>query len=72
MRITESPLFSNTTTPFVRTVAPMGNSIAVLTTSGVTVLPSSYNVPVVPPAVSAVVSAADGISSVAPGGLISI
>jgi uncharacterized protein (TIGR03437 family) len=72
VRVTEAPRFSSTTTPFVRTVAPMGNDIAVLTTSGVTVLPSGYNTPVVPPSVSAVVSAADGSSAVAPGGLISI
>ncbi len=72
VRVTEAPLFSTANIPFVRTVAPMGNSIAVLTTSGVTVLPSSYNAPVVPPSISAVVSAADGSSSMAPGGLISI
>lgn len=70
--MTEAPLLSNTNTPFVRTVAPLGNSIAVLTTSGVTVLSSNYAAPIVPPSISGVVSAADGSAAVAPGGLISI
>ena len=72
MRVTEAPLLSSTANPFVRTVAPVGGNIVVLTTSGLTVLPSGYDAAVAPPAISAVVSAADGSSAVAPGGLISI
>jgi uncharacterized protein (TIGR03437 family) len=43
-----------------------------LTTSGVSVLPPNYDAAVAPPAISAIVSAADSTSPVAPGGLVSI
>lgn len=69
---TEAPLLSSTNVPFVRTVAPLSSNIVLLTTSGLTILASGYGAPVVPPAISAVVSAADGSNNVAPGGLISI
>jgi uncharacterized protein (TIGR03437 family) len=59
---------------FTRSLAPLPNrnSIISLTTSGFTVLPWSYAASVAPPQVSSVVSAADGVSAPAPGGLISI
>jgi len=59
---------------FTRSLAPLPNrnSIISLTTSGFTVLPWSYAASVAPPQVSKVVSAADGVSAPAPGGLISI
>jgi len=72
VRVSEAPLLSSTTTPFVRTVAPLNSSIVVLTTSGVTVLAPNYDAAVAPPVISAVVNAADGTKPVAPGGLISI
>jgi uncharacterized protein (TIGR03437 family) len=61
-------------TSFTRTVAPMSGSgtVAVLTTSGITVLSSNYDAAVAPPAISSVVNAANGKQPVAPGGLISI
>src|SRR5262249_1408717 len=43
-----------------------------LSTSGVTVLPPTYDAAVAPPTISAVVSAADNKSPAAPGGLVSI
>jgi uncharacterized protein (TIGR03437 family) len=60
-------------TSFSRTIAPMPSTgaLAVLTTSGLTLLASSYPAGVAP-AVTAVTSAADGTPPVAPGGLISI
>lgn len=59
---------------FTRSLAPLParNSIISLTTSGFTVLPWTYAASVAPPQVAAVVSAADGVSPAAPGGLISI
>lgn len=60
-------------TSFSRTVAPLpsAGTIVVLTTSGFTVMAPSY--PSVPaPAISALVSEADGNPSVAPGELVSI
>jgi uncharacterized protein (TIGR03437 family) len=72
VRVAEAPLISTTSNPFVRTVAPLGGSIVVLTTSGFTVLAPNYDAAVAVPQISAVVNAADGTSPVAPGGLISI
>jgi uncharacterized protein (TIGR03437 family) len=72
VRVSEAPVLSSTANPFVRTVAPLGSSIVVLTTSGVTVLAPNYDAAVAPPQISAVVNSADGTSPVAPGGLISI
>jgi uncharacterized protein (TIGR03437 family) len=46
--------------------------VVVLTTSGFTVLSSSYDAAVVPPLISSVVNAADGSANIAPGGLISV
>jgi uncharacterized protein (TIGR03437 family) len=48
------------------------SAIISATTSGFTVLPWTYDAAVAPPSISTVVSAADGVSPVAPGGLITI
>jgi uncharacterized protein (TIGR03437 family) len=72
VRTIEAPILTSTSQPFTRTVAPLGNSIVVLTTSGVTVLAPNYDAAVASPSISSVVSAADGSASVAPGGLISV
>ena len=70
------PNVTSVTSPsgFTRTLAPLPTqtSIIVLTTSGFTVLPWTYAASVAPPQISAIVSAADGKSSAAPGGLITI
>jgi len=84
-RMVEAPLLNTTlvslsatgtTAPsvFTRTLAPLADRTAIiaLTTSGVTILPWNYDASVAPPVISAVVSAADGRSAPAPGGLISI
>lgn len=67
---------STVSTPsgFVRSLAPLPTqtSLIVLTTSGFTVLPWTYAASVAPPQISAVVSAADGKSPAAPGGLITV
>src|SRR5262249_34556141 len=59
---------------WTRSIAPLPNQTAIInvTTSGFTVLPWSYAASVAPPQVTKVVSAADLVSPVAPGGLISI
>jgi len=59
---------------FTRSLAPLPNQseIISLSTSGITVLPWSYAASVAPPQISSIVSAADGVSPAAPGGLISI
>jgi uncharacterized protein (TIGR03437 family) len=59
---------------FTRSLAPLPSRTALisLTTSGFTVLPWSYAASVAPPQISNIVSAADGVSPAAPGGLISI
>jgi uncharacterized protein (TIGR03437 family) len=58
---------------FTRTVAPLASTgtIVVLSTSGLSVLASSYPASAIPN-ILAVVSAADGSAPVAPGGLVSI
>jgi uncharacterized protein (TIGR03437 family) len=67
---------TSTTSPsgFTRSLAPLPTqtSIIVLTTSGFTVLPWTYAASVAPPQISAIVSAADGKSAAAPGGLITV
>jgi uncharacterized protein (TIGR03437 family) len=73
-RVVEAPVLGTDTEPFTRTVAPLysRNTILVMSTSGVTVLASGYDSSVAAPNISRVVSAADGVSSVAPGGLFTI
>lgn len=73
-RMIESPLVGTTTTPFIRTLAPIYSrtAIANLTVSGVTILPWTYDESVAAPKIQKVVNAADQSSSLAPGGLISL
>jgi uncharacterized protein (TIGR03437 family) len=73
-RTAESPLSGNSVFAFTRTLAPLSNRNAIveLTTSGVTVLPWTYDASVAPPNIDRVVSAADGSPDIAPGGLISL
>jgi len=65
---------NTTVTGFIRSIAPLPNQSAIinLTTSGFTVLPWTYAASVAPPQITKIVSAADMVSPVAPGGLISI
>ncbi|MEO5925598.1 MAG: cytochrome D1 domain-containing protein [Bryobacteraceae bacterium] len=73
-RFVEAPILPTDLEPFTRTVAPLYSrgSIIALTVSGITVLPSGYDASVVSPNIARVVSAADGVSAIAPGGLFSI
>lgn len=73
-RTVEAPLLGSTTHSFTHTLAPLYSrtGIVLLTTSGVTALPWNYDASVAPPQISRVASAADGVSSSAPGGLISL
>jgi uncharacterized protein (TIGR03437 family) len=59
---------------FTRSLVPLPNQseIISLSTSGITILPWNYAASVAPPQITKVVSAADGVSPAAPGGLISI
>ena len=61
-------------TSFMRTVAPLpaSSQIAVLSTSGFTILSQNYAASVTPPVITKLVNAADGTAPVAPGGLISV
>jgi uncharacterized protein (TIGR03437 family) len=70
----EAPILPTTTYNFTRTLAPMPsvNTIVAMTTSGFTVLSANYASATTPPAISAVANAANGNTSVAPGGLISV
>jgi uncharacterized protein (TIGR03437 family) len=73
-RIAESTILPTIAEPFTHTLAPLYSrgTIIALTVSGVTVLPAGYDASVASPNIARVVSAADGVSSVAPGGLFSI
>ena len=73
-RMVEAPILPTVLEPFTRTLAPLYSrgTIIALTVSGVTVLPAGYDASVNSPNISRVVSAADGVSAVAPGGLFSI
>jgi uncharacterized protein (TIGR03437 family) len=70
----EAPLMPTTTMAFTRTVAPMPSTgtVIALTTSGFTVLSANYAAATAPPLIASVQNAADGSTSVAPGGLISV
>lgn len=74
VRTVEAPLLTSKERPFLRTVAalPNRNAMIALTTSGFTVLPWQYDLPVAPPRLDRVVNAADFTKPVAPGGLISV
>ncbi len=75
-RMIEAPVLSdvNLQLPFTRTIAPLPkrNAIIALTTSGLTVLPWSFDTPVGTPRVDRVVNAADYTESLAPGSLVTI
>jgi uncharacterized protein (TIGR03437 family) len=73
-RVAEAPLLPTELEPFTRTVAPLFSrgTIVTLTQSGITVLAAGYDASVAPPNIGRVVSAADGVSPVAPGGLFTI
>lgn len=62
------------TSAFTRSLAVLYDQSEIIstTTSGITILPWTYDAAVAPPSISAVVSAADGTSPVAPGGLVTI
>jgi uncharacterized protein (TIGR03437 family) len=72
--MTEAPILPTTSNAFTRTVAPLNSAgtVLALTVSGVTVLSANYAAATTPPAISTVSSAANGSSSVAAGGLISV
>ena len=72
--VIEAPVLGGTGRAFTRSLAmPASRSeIIVLSTSGITVLPLNYDALVAPPVISKVVSAADGASPVAPGGLMTV
>lgn len=65
---------STSVTGWTRSLAPLPDQseIVSLSTSGITILPWNYAASVAPPQISSVVSAADGVSPAAPGGLISL
>jgi uncharacterized protein (TIGR03437 family) len=69
-----SPTAASNVSVFTRSLAPLPTqtSIIVLSTSGFTVLPWTYAASVPSPIIAAVVSAADGKSPAAPGGLITL
>ncbi len=74
-RIVESPVPANALTqPFIRTVAPLysRNAIVVLTVSGFTVLPWTYDAAVATPKITKVTNLADGSTAIAPGSLVKI
>ena len=74
-RTVESPLLSNVTTqPFIRTVAPLfsRNAIVMLTVSGFTVLPWTFDAAVATPRITKVTNLADGSTAIAPGSLVKI
>lgn len=73
-RIVESPVNSDATMAFTRTLAPLYSrrAIVALTVSGFTVLPWDYDAAVAPPKIEQIVNAADFTQPVAPGGLITV
>jgi uncharacterized protein (TIGR03437 family) len=73
----EAPLLPNSAasnTNFIRSLAvlPFHNSFVSLSQSGLMLLAANYDAPLPIPTISSVTSAADGVSGVASGGLISI
>ena len=69
-----TPLLDFAPSVFTRTLAPLSNGTAIvsLTTSGVTIQPINFDAPVAQPVLTSVVSAADGVSPVASGGLLTV
>ena len=72
--VVEAPVLGSPGRAFTRTLAMLASrsEIVVLSTSGITILPPNYDAAVAVPFISKVVSAADGASSVASGGLMSV
>ncbi len=72
--LTTSGPVANSTTGFTRSLAMLsdGSAFINLSTSGLTILPPNYGASVATPMITAIVSAADGKSPAAPGGLVSI
>lgn len=72
--LVEAPLTGDTDYPFMRTLAPLANRNAYiqLTTSGFSVLPWNYDAATATPVLQKVVSAADLVAPVAPGGLAAV
>jgi uncharacterized protein (TIGR03437 family) len=74
-RTIEAPLAVNATTqPFIRTLAPLfsRNAIIVLTVSGFTVLPWTYDAAVATPRITRISNLADNTTAIAPGSLVRI
>lgn len=71
-RLAESPLVNPA--GFTRTLAPLanGNTIVTLTTSGLLVMPTTYDAAVSPPRLDSLTNAADLTQPVAPGGLVTL
>jgi uncharacterized protein (TIGR03437 family) len=71
---TSSSSTTAATMSFTRTIAalPADNTVVALTTSGFTVLSSSYGTSVATPLISSVVNAASNSTALAPGALISV
>jgi uncharacterized protein (TIGR03437 family) len=76
MTLCTEPTTTTTTigSGFMRSLValPNGNAIVSLSTTGFTVLPWKYDTALATPQINSIVSAADGASPVAPGGLFSI
>jgi len=72
--VVEAGLLGSITQEFTRTLLMVASrsEIVALTTSGVTILPPNYDASVAAPFISSVVSAADLMSPVAPGGLMAV
>ena len=75
--LVEAPLLpdpSGVMGTFIRSLAvlPFHNTFVSLSTSGLTLLASNYDAPLPQPIITRVASAADGVSGVASGGLISV
>lgn len=73
-RIVEAPVLPGTAGGFTRSLAVLYSrtSIINLSTSGLTILPWSYDASVAPPQLTSVRNAADGSPKVAPGALVTV
>jgi len=73
-RMAEAPLAPTTQAPFTRTLAylPANRTLVNLSTSGITILPWSYDESVAPPQLDRAVNSADLRPALAPGALLSL
>lgn len=73
-RVAENPVEGNESFAFSRSLAVLANrqNFVLLTRSGFTVLPWTYDAATVPPRISRIGNAADGQPSLAPGSLVSL